>query len=186
VRERWPEILDAVRRERKVAWILLGNATVDSLTEGVLTLRFAKEGEARGFTGSGCDQDLSRALQAIFGTAPQIRTTAGGSGASSASRRPAGSGGSGDYRGTAPGAAGPDRSEPQGQQAGASQQAGAARPAPARPQEPPARPGDDFPDDPGPHESGPGGQDSGSESLTGMDLIERELGGKVIEELGDG
>jgi DNA polymerase III subunit gamma/tau len=185
MRERWPEILDAVRRERKVAWILLGNATVDSLTEGVLTLRFAKEGEARGFTGSGCDQDLSRALQAIFGAAPQIRTTAGGSGALGGSRRPAGSGGSGDYPGSAP-AAGPDHGEPPGQQAGASQPNAAARPAPARPQEPPARPGDDFPDDPGPYDSGPGGPDSGSESLTGMDLIERELGGKIIEELGDG
>ena len=186
MRERWPEILDAVRRESNVTWILLGNATVDSLTDGVLTLKFAKEGEARGFTGSGRDQDLSRALQSIFGAAPQIRATAGGSGASSASGRPDGPGGSGDYPGTAPAAAGPDRAEPPGQQTGASQPAAAARPAPARPQQPPARPGEDFPDDPGPHESGPGGQDSGSESLTGMDLIERELGGKVIEELGDG
>ena len=186
MRERWPEILDAVRRESNVTWILLGNATVDSLTDGVLTLKFAKEGEAKGFTGSGRDQDLSRALQSIFGAAPQIRATAGGSGASSASGRPDGSGGSGDYPGTAPAAAGPDRAGPPGQQTGASQPAAAARPAPARPQQPPARPGEDFPDDPGPHESGPGGQDSGSESLTGMDLIERELGGKVIEELGDG
>jgi DNA polymerase-3 subunit gamma/tau len=186
MRERWPEILDAVRRERKVAWILLGNATVDSLTDGVLTLRFAKEGEARGFTGSGCDQDLSRALQSIFGTSPQIRTTAGGPGGSGAAGRPAGPGGSGDYPGTAPPAAGTDRGEPPGQQPGDSQPPAPARPAAARPQQPPARPGEDFPDDPGPYESGPGGQDSGSESLTGMDLIERELGGKVIEDLGDG
>ena len=121
MRERWPEILDAVRRESNVTWILLGNATVDSLTDGVLTLKFAKEGEARGFTGSGRDQDLSRALQSIFGAAPQIRATAGGSGASSASGRPDGPGGSGDYPGTAPAAAGPDRAEPPGQQTGASQ-----------------------------------------------------------------
>jgi DNA polymerase III subunit gamma/tau len=182
VRERWPEVLDAVRRERKVAWILLGNATVDSLSEGVLTLRFAKEGEARGFTGSGCDQDLSRVLQAMFGAAPQIRTTAGGS---SAARGPAGPGG---YPGTEPAAARPDRGEPPEQQAPAGPPAAAARPPArpaARPQEPPARPGDDFPEDPGPDDAGPGGQDSGSESLTGMDLIERELGGKIIEELGD-
>ena len=83
MRERWPEVLDAVRRESNVTWILLGNATVDSLTDGVLTLKFAKEGEAKGFTGSGRDEDLSRALQSIFGAAPQIRATAGGSGASS-------------------------------------------------------------------------------------------------------
>ncbi len=48
----------------------------------------------------------------------------------------------------------------------------------------PSRPADDFPEDPGPYDGTPAGPGSGSDSLTGMDLIERELGGKVIEELG--
>ena len=73
VRERWPEILEAVRHQRKVAWILLSNATVDALEDGVLTLRFAREGEARGFAGSDYGQDLGQVLEAMLGITPQIR-----------------------------------------------------------------------------------------------------------------
>jgi len=174
--DRWPEILDAVKRERKVAWILLGNATVDSISDGVLTLRFAREGEAKGFTGSGCDQDLSRVLQAMFGAAPQIRTTAAGSGNSS------GQAGSPGYAGTSTGPGRPGRGGQQGQQAAGSGPAPGHAEPPRRLQ--PAKPDDDFPEDPGPGDSPPGGQGGVGDSLTGMDLIERELGGKVIEELG--
>jgi DNA polymerase-3 subunit gamma/tau len=77
LRERWPDVLDAVRSERKVAWLLLSNAAVDSLTDGVLTLRFGREGEARGFSGSGYDRELGQVLKAMFGIAPQIRAIAG-------------------------------------------------------------------------------------------------------------
>ena len=54
-------------RERKVAWILLRNATVVSLDGGVLTLRFARDGDVKGFTTSGCDADLKRVLSSRFG-----------------------------------------------------------------------------------------------------------------------
>ena len=83
-------------------------------------------------------------------------------------------------------AARPGRGGSQGQQATASRQAPAHRPVPASQQDPPGRPGDDFAGDPGPYDSEPASQDDGGDSLTGMDLIQRELGGKVIEELGDG
>jgi DNA polymerase III subunit gamma/tau len=192
IADRWPEILEAVKRERKVAWILLGNATVDSVSDGVLTLRFAREGEAKGFTGSGCDQDLARVLQAMLGIAVQIRTTAGATGSGSPGGR-AGSGGqagpddgyagSGSYAGTSPAAGRPDRGGQQGQQAAAGRPAGGHAEA-ARRQQPPSRLADDFPEDPGPYDGPPGGPVSDSDSLTGLDLIERELGGKVIEELG--
>jgi DNA polymerase-3 subunit gamma/tau len=167
VRERWPEVLEAVKRERRVAWILLENATVDSLSDGVLTLNFSNEGYAKGFSASSYDRDLGRVLQAVFGTTPQIRSM------------------SGQSAGGAP-AARPGRGGSQGQQATASRQAPAHRPVPASQQDPPGRPGDDFAGDPGPYDSEPASQDDGGDSLTGMDLIQRELGGKVIEELGDG
>jgi DNA polymerase-3 subunit gamma/tau len=77
IREQWAAVLDAVRLERRVAWLLLSNATVDSLADGVLTLRFGKEGEARGFAISGYDRDLGQVIQAMFGIAPQIRALAG-------------------------------------------------------------------------------------------------------------
>ena len=41
-------ILEAVKRESRVAWILLGNATVDSVEGGVLTVRFARKARPRG------------------------------------------------------------------------------------------------------------------------------------------
>src|SRR6202035_4950018 len=76
LRERWPDVLEAVRRERKVAWILLTNATVESLTEGVLTVEFAREGDAKGFANSGHDRLLGDVLQQMFGISPQVRATA--------------------------------------------------------------------------------------------------------------
>ena len=64
-------ILDAVKHEKRVAWLLLSNASVDSLADGVLTLRFTREGEAKGFSGSGYDQELGKVLQNMVGISPQ-------------------------------------------------------------------------------------------------------------------
>jgi DNA polymerase-3 subunit gamma/tau len=74
---RWDAVLDAVKRERRVAWMLLSNATVESLEDGVLTVRFARDGDVRGFTGSGCDADLARVLGASFGLNVRIRAVTG-------------------------------------------------------------------------------------------------------------
>ena len=173
-------MLEAVKRERKVAWLLLGNAAVDSLTDGVLTLRFAREGEAKGFTGSGCDQDLARVLQAMFGLTPQIRAAAG----------PAGSGGhGGPASGGGPGGRGGPAGPGSSPGPGAQGQPAAGRPAQGRAEalrrpDRPAPPDEDFPEDPDPYDGADGRPGTGNDSLTGMDLIERELGGKVIEELG--
>jgi DNA polymerase-3 subunit gamma/tau len=62
----WNAVLEAMMHERKVAWILLRNATVVSLDDGVLTLRFARDGDVKGFTTSGCDADLKRVLSSRF------------------------------------------------------------------------------------------------------------------------
>ncbi len=64
-------------RERKVAWILLRGASVQSLSDGVLTLSFVREGDAKGFAGNGHDQALARVLQQMLGISPQIRTVVG-------------------------------------------------------------------------------------------------------------
>ncbi len=164
-----------------MAWLLLGNATVESLTDGVLTLRFAREGEAKGFTSSGCDQDLARVLQVMFGLTPQIRAAAGTAG--SGGHGPGGyggPGGHGGHGGTASPGSGPDRGGQQQAPAGLA----AGRAEPTRRPDRPAPPGEDFPEDPDPYDGADGAPGTGSDSLTGMDLIERELGGKVIEELG--
>src|SRR5262249_23749703 len=105
LRERWPDILEAVKRQRRVAWILLSNATVDTLQDNILTLRFTREGEARGFSGSDYDQDLGRVLQTMLGIGPKIRAI---SGAAPVARPGAARGGSGAGGGASagPGAGG--------------------------------------------------------------------------------
>jgi DNA polymerase-3 subunit gamma/tau len=92
IQDRWDAILEAVMRERKVAWILLRGASVHSLSDGVLTLNFVREGDAKGFTGGRHDQVLARVLQQMLGISPPIRTVVGApdGAASAAGAAPAG------------------------------------------------------------------------------------------------
>jgi DNA polymerase-3 subunit gamma/tau len=139
VSRNWQAILDAIKRERRVAWMLLSNASVFSLEDNVLTLRFARDGDVKGFTSSGCDADLQRVLSGQFGLNVKIRALS--------ANDPAAAGGGGRGR--------PD--------------AGASRPAPPSPDrpagaaaswDPPATPGDQDPARPGgqrPSGGGPAG-----------------------------
>jgi DNA polymerase-3 subunit gamma/tau len=207
VRERWPEILDAVRHRSKVAWAQLSNATVDTLQDGVLTLRFAQTGTATGFSvRRRSDEDLSRALEQVLGISPKIKTVSVAAREGSAGSRPAGAsppgargggaapvgfGGDGaDAAGPDPGGAGPGiRGAPGGGgaevgEAGAGQ-AGAGKPGRTGRQAPRRDRGPAAPD-----RAAPGGpeepdHDPEGSALTGMDLIQRTLGGRVIEEYGD-
>jgi DNA polymerase-3 subunit gamma/tau len=78
LRQSWPAILDAVKRESKVAWMLLTNASVLSLEDGILTLRFPRDGEMKGFSVSGHDAILKRVLSNDFGLNATIKGVAGG------------------------------------------------------------------------------------------------------------
>jgi DNA polymerase-3 subunit gamma/tau len=157
VRQRWPEILEAVKGQRRVAWMLLSNATVHSVEGGVLTVLFAREGEAKGFAASPYDRDLVSALTSVLGVTLRVKAMSAAQLASTpgAPRSPHG---------------GPDE---------LSAKAPAAVQMPAPP-----------PEDPGPPEdlSAEAQHDSASAQpvspdLTGMDLIKRELGGRVIAEI---
>jgi DNA polymerase-3 subunit gamma/tau len=77
VSRNWQAILDAIKRERRVAWMLLSNASVHSLEGNILTLRFARDGDVKGFTSSGCDADLQRVLSGQFGLNVKIRALSG-------------------------------------------------------------------------------------------------------------
>jgi DNA polymerase-3 subunit gamma/tau len=163
LRENWSSVLDAVKRERRVAWILLSNASVLSLEDGMLTLRFARDGDLRGFTTSGCDADLKRVLSTGFGLNVAVRGVTGADPDSGVTR--------------SAGPASPGR----GSSIRASHRSAAARSgAPPHPDEPPtgeipsADPGEPADD-----------QASDAAELTGMDLIQRELGGQVISEIED-
>jgi len=220
VSQQWPEILEAVKRERRVAWMLLSNAAVHSVDDRVLTVRFAREGDVKGFSSSGCDRDLGRVLDARFGLKLQVKAIfaaqLGGTLAGpppSAPRDPAqpdpsaaypdepdpaewdpmpsGSGPSGSMQsGGAPSgsvrsaSARPDSREPDPAQPDPGRSA-SARSASARPEETRAgltRSGSAR-TDAAPSGRGSGAPMAGREDLTGMDLIKRELGGKIIAEI---
>jgi DNA polymerase III subunit gamma/tau len=160
LRAQWPGVLDAVKRERRVAWMILSNASVHSLEEGVLTLRFARDGDLKGFTTSGCDEDLKRVLSAGFGMNVTVKGMTGGAEASSATPVPSAAPPPPVRRDPAPRSDGPPPQDSY------------------EPDEP--REGylaDDEPLPPGPSAELP------ARELTGMDLIRRELGAQIISEI---
>jgi len=74
LRNRWAEILEAVRDVRKTAWILLSNyASIDAVEGNVLTMAFDSEGNAKGFASSGSDSYLADVLHAMFGVRLVVR-----------------------------------------------------------------------------------------------------------------
>jgi DNA polymerase III subunit gamma/tau len=189
VRERWPEILDAMRHRSRVAWMQLSSATVDTLQDGILTLRFAQEGTAAGFSARGSDQDLGQVLEQVLGISPKIRAVSaaaregsGGSGPGGVGRgNRTGAGGAGDEpRASRESGGNPGGNPPAAARASTTAAPGTSeraprqnvgrtgrpdRAAPARPEEP--------------------DHDPAVSALTGMDLIQHTLGGQVIEESGD-
>jgi DNA polymerase-3 subunit gamma/tau len=170
LRANWDAIVETVRQESRVAWALLRNANVLSLNDGVLTLRFPREGEMRAFSVSGHDGVLKRVLSNDFGLNATIKGVAGGDAqtgrpAPAAARPPA------VRRDPAPvpsESAPPDFAGPEFE-----------GPEFAEPYDEP----DDMPPG-GSHEDEPSPDDRAvrNAELTGMDLIQRELGGQVIGE----
>jgi len=89
LRNRWPDVLDAIRDTSKVAWILLGKASVESVEGDVITMAFDSEGNAKGFASSGSDGYLANVLERMFGARPVIRATANPAAAAGGGRSPA-------------------------------------------------------------------------------------------------
>jgi DNA polymerase-3 subunit gamma/tau len=168
LRKNWDAVLEAVRQERRVAWMLLRNASVLSLADGILTLRFPRDGDLKGFSVSGHDAVLKRVLSADFGLNVTVKGVAGGDAPAGA---PAGR----------PGGSGPSNpaSSPSRQPAAAPQEF--APPDPAGYDDAP--PDDVPPDEMPPDEPSPADRAVPTTELTGMDLIQRELGGQVIGEI---
>ncbi|HEY7261211.1 MAG TPA: DNA polymerase III subunit gamma and tau [Trebonia sp.] len=198
LRQGWDGVLEALKAKRRVAWMLLSNASVVSLDEGVLTLRFPRQGDVKGFQSSGYEDLLKQVLQARFGVSVVVRAVSGGDSPPGDRRRP----GPGPVPPPPPPA--PSAGQPSPPQA----------PAATRPQEPPAGsasaeqppaaapPSDeagrrgggtgsfgmlDLPPPPD-EEFDPDDEDMtgpASPELTGMALVQRELGAQIIGEYDD-
>ncbi|WP_101258441.1 DNA polymerase III subunit gamma and tau [Streptomyces barkulensis] len=203
VRQMWPDVLEAVKGRRRFTWILLSqNAHVAGFDGTTLRLGFSNQGARDSFVNGGSEDVLRAALADAFGVQWRIESVVDPSGGSAPpqGQAPHPPGGSGGFRpaavaaspAPAPAAQSPS-SAPYGQQPARQQsQPQQSPPQPSRPQAsrpqapaprgeaeppppPPVAPEDDMPaeDDP----------DLDDTALSGHDLIVRELGATVLEEL---
>ena len=78
LRQAWPNVVEAIKAKGRVAAIVIGNASVASFDEGVLTLRFPRQGDVKGFQGSKYEDLLKQAITAMFGINVVIRAVTGG------------------------------------------------------------------------------------------------------------
>lgn len=202
----WPNILETVKNRRRFTWILLSqNAHVAGFDGTTLQIGFVNAGARDNFASSGSEDVLRAALAEQFNVHWKIEAVIDTSGGSAPAATPGGYGapapaaggyGGGGYGGGA-GAGGyggspapssrpgpPQASAPSSRPASPGtaaphQSAPAAQPvapvAPPAPEPPPVSPEDDIPEDDDP--------DLDETALSGHDLIVRELGATVIEEI---
>jgi DNA polymerase-3 subunit gamma/tau len=199
VRRAWGDVLEAVKRRRRVAWmILINDVQVQSLDANILTLGFARDGDMKGFTTSGSDAVVQDALKEVLGVSWRVMAALGGGGqgappasappqappsppASSSDGWPA-TQHAGPPAAQSPGSQGASPSPPRASSQSPPRNAAASGPAgnsgPPMPEEPPE------PDEPDPDNDADAGPDAApiGERLSGLALIQRELGATVIEE----
>lgn len=196
-RNLWPNILETVKNRRRFTWILLSqNAQVTGFDGTTLQLGFVNAGARDNFLSSGSEDVLRQALAEQFNVQWKIEAVVDPSGGGAPAPAPAGPpggyggggyGGGSGYGGGTPGAGQRPSASPAGPPAAPAQPASppgtpAARPAPApapRPSAPepppPVSPEDDIPEDDDP--------DLDESALSGKELLVRELGATVVEEI---
>ncbi len=68
VRRLWPDIVDATKMRRRLAWMILTqNAQVVGVDSRTLTVGFASHGARESFVGGGCDEILRQAAIDVVG-----------------------------------------------------------------------------------------------------------------------
>ncbi|MFC8422296.1 DNA polymerase III subunit gamma and tau [Streptomyces sp. NPDC057236] len=191
----WPNILETVKNRRRFTWILLSqNAQVTGFDGTILQIGFVNAGARDNFLSSGSEDVLRQALAEQFNVQWKIEAVvdpSGGGGTAAPATAPAGPpagarnggggyGGGGGYDGPGGGQR-PSAPRPGAPAAASAQPAGPPPPAPApaprpsAPEPPPVSPEDDVPEDDDP--------DLDESALSGKDLLVRELGATVVEEV---
>jgi DNA polymerase-3 subunit gamma/tau len=213
LRQAWPSVIEAIKAKGRVAWMVTRNASVASFDEGVLTLRFPRQGDVKGFQGTKYEDLLKQELNAMFGVNVVIRATTGG-GDGPPARRPGPAPAAPPYGQASPA---PYGQPPSGQPPAPSP---AERPQPPSGQSYPPGPGAAGPATPSGSAANGNGEDTHSfgspvtgdlpplpppppddedfdpndedmsssttvNELTGMALVQRELGAQIIAEYDD-
>ncbi|MER7702225.1 DNA polymerase III subunit gamma and tau [Kitasatospora sp. NPDC097605] len=203
VRQLWPQILEAVKNRRRFTWILLSqNGQVAGFDGSVLQVSFINAGARDSFVSSNSDDVLRSALADALGVDWRIECIvdpSGGAGGGAGGGAPAAGGGGWGAPPARPAASAPPMQPaapapapvaapvPQPQAAPVAPvpppvqapppMPPAAQPAPARPVRAVA-PEDDIPEEDDP--------DLNEEAFSGQELIIRELGATVLEEIRHG
>ncbi|MGY2877123.1 DNA polymerase III subunit gamma/tau [Marmoricola sp. URHA0025 HA25] len=180
VRRIWPDLLEKVREMRRYTWILLSqNAQVVALEANVLTVGFKNAGARDSFIGGGSEEILRQAAIDVIGVDWKVEAIVDPSADPGAGIAP---------RVTKPAveSSAPEPVEPTAAPAPAARPAGQPEAiasvrsniAPTRTGERPARPTDDR--DAEVDRDDPDADDSG---IGGAELLQRELGATVIDEI---
>jgi hypothetical protein len=67
IQDTWEEILNTVKGNSRVAWMLLSTAIPKNLTNGVLTVEFPRDEDVKGFLASGHEKIFTDAIQDVSG-----------------------------------------------------------------------------------------------------------------------
>lgn len=76
IQDAWSEILDRVKRDSRVAGIVVGNAMPTDLTDDLLTMTFPREADAKGFRNSRYERTLEEAIDDALGFRVRIHCLA--------------------------------------------------------------------------------------------------------------
>jgi DNA polymerase-3 subunit gamma/tau len=202
-RQLWPNILEAVKNRRRFTWILLSqNAQVAGFDGTTLQIGFVNAGARDNFASSGSEEVLRQALSEQFSVQWKIEAVLDPSGGGAAPLASGGfngsgggsGGGGGGYGGGgnaggygtgntggygAPAPQAPPSPQPTPAPTGRSRPTPAPTQAPSpqrsAPEPPPVSIEDDIPEDDDP--------DLNESALSGRELIVRELGATVVEEI---
>ncbi|MFD6316283.1 DNA polymerase III subunit gamma and tau [Streptomyces nigra] len=184
-RQLWPNILEAVKNRRRFTWILLSqNAQVAGFDGTTLQLGFVNAGARDNFASSGSEDVLRQALAEQFHVQWKIEAIVDPSGGGSAPPAPGGSPGfgggggapaPGGYGGQGGSAAPRPAPAPSAAPTAPSAPSPAPAPRPSAPEPPSVSLEDDIPEDDDP--------DLNESALSGRELIVRELGATVVEEI---
>jgi DNA polymerase-3 subunit gamma/tau len=159
VRRLWPDIVDATKLRRRVAWMhLTQNCQVVAVDGQTLTLGFTNAGARDSFVNGGCDEVLRQAAVDVVGADWKIETIVD-----------PGATPEGQPRVTRP--AVPPASEPAAQEPPPK-----AEPEPATPPQKPDWAAADA-------EAHPDDVDAEHQDLSSAELLRRELGAETIEEI---
>ncbi|WP_069813760.1 DNA polymerase III subunit gamma and tau [Streptomyces sp. TP-A0874] len=198
VRQMWPDILEAVKNRRRFTWILLSqNAQIVGFDGSTLQIGFSNAGARDSFVSGGSEDVLRQALNDSLHVQWKIESVVDPSGGAGAGARGAGGGApgraqppgpmgappAGAAERPAPPPARPAESGPGGAVAESPRRRAQAQQAPAERGEqyapasepPPYSVEDDMPNDDDP--------DLDESALSGPELIVRELGATVLEEI---